>query len=333
MSSSMSIDSNNLMDQIEALTNTVNFMTLDNSILQKYIDKKTIELGNDDDDKKKKKNKKQTQTTLTPEQKCEIASCIHDDLIVEIDSHRKQSEKMIETLRAVLEETEIRIGELKRDAYEFKRDVVVGAENVRTGKIVAEKVSRYFEDKLKSVDAIIEKLRLKNVTLKSQINRVETQLSHKDEVGDVLHYIDFHQLQIENKQYIAKIDEKNEELLNVKLTAGRTIQALNEYKKKLNDKLELSQWLKNEISTKQVMLEKIQKDLSRANKEVKVENHQKNHLRQTLEEASEMPKIEDYISQKKDMYELETILKTWRKKVEIMEMAAKQKGRATGMGK
>jgi hypothetical protein len=26
----------------------------------------------------------------------------------------------------VLEETEIRIGELKRDAYEFKRDVVAG---------------------------------------------------------------------------------------------------------------------------------------------------------------------------------------------------------------
>jgi len=32
-------------------------------------------------------------------------------------------------------------------------------------------------------------------------------------MGDVLHYIDFHQLQIENKQYMARIEEKNAQLL------------------------------------------------------------------------------------------------------------------------
>jgi acyl dehydratase len=40
----------------------------------------------------------------------------------------------------VLDETETRIAELKKDAYEFKRDVVVGGENPRTGRTVAEKV-------------------------------------------------------------------------------------------------------------------------------------------------------------------------------------------------
>ena len=35
---------------------------------------------------------------------------------------------------------ETRIAELKKDAYEFKRDVVVGGENPRTGRTVAEKV-------------------------------------------------------------------------------------------------------------------------------------------------------------------------------------------------
>lgn len=47
---------------------------------------------------------------------------------------------------------------------------------------------------------MIEKLRLKNATLKTHIKKVEVQLKHKEEMGDVLHYIDFHQLQIENKQ-------------------------------------------------------------------------------------------------------------------------------------
>ena len=34
---------------------------------------------------------------------------------------KMNSEKLIDTLRAVLEETDIRIAELKKDAYEFKR--------------------------------------------------------------------------------------------------------------------------------------------------------------------------------------------------------------------
>jgi hypothetical protein len=33
-------------------------------------------------------------------------------------------------------------------------------------------------------------------------HQVEAQLKQKEEMGDVLHYIDFHQLQIENKQCV-----------------------------------------------------------------------------------------------------------------------------------
>ena len=37
-----------------------------------------------------------------------------------------------------------------------------------------------------------------------------------------------------------------------------------------------------------------------------------------------MPNIEDYIMQKREMYELETQLTNWQKKVDIMEMAARK---------
>lgn len=49
-------------------------------------------------------------------------------------------------------------------------------------------------------------------------------------MGDVLHYIDFHQLQIENKQYVQKIEERNQELLQLKMTTGNTVQVLNNLK-------------------------------------------------------------------------------------------------------
>jgi hypothetical protein len=34
--------------------------------------------------------------------------------------------------------------------YEFRREIVIGGESARTGKIVAEKVIRYFEEKLRA---------------------------------------------------------------------------------------------------------------------------------------------------------------------------------------
>ena len=299
-------------------------MRLENSVYQRYNEKKLIELGPDEDDKKKKKVKKALVTTLTVDQKVEITNLIYEDLQAEIEANRKNSEKMVDTLRAVLEETEIRIGELKRDAYEFKRDVVVGAENARTGKIMAERVTRYFEDKLKQIDAIIEKLRLKNSTLKTQMNKIESQLAQKEEIGDVLHYIDFHQLQIENKQYVAKIEERNDELLTVKLSTGKTIQALNEYKRRLNEKLEEAEWLQNEVASKRTQLAKLGRESNRVEKDVRTEKRQRNRLRQQIEEALEMPAVEDYILQKRAMYELVSQLNNWKKKVEILEMAAKK---------
>ena len=150
---------------------------------------------------------------LTIEQKCETANAQLDQQKKEMEETKKSSERLVDTLKAVLEETDIRIGELKKDAYEFKRDIVVGAENMRTGRTMAEKVQKYMEDKLKSRDSMIDKLKLKNVTVKAQINKAEAQLKQKEEMGDVLHYIDFHQLQIENKKHVKDIDERNKKLL------------------------------------------------------------------------------------------------------------------------
>jgi len=52
-------------------------------------------------------------------------------------------------------------------------------------------------------------------------------LKQKEEMGEVLHAIDFDQLKIENAQYLAKIEERNAELLKLKVTAGKALQSLN----------------------------------------------------------------------------------------------------------
>ena len=49
-------------------------------------------------------------------------------------------------------------------------------------------------------------------------------------MGEVLHEVDFNQLKIENQQYLEKIDEKNQDLLRLKLMAGNVQQILNMHK-------------------------------------------------------------------------------------------------------
>ncbi|GMH46429.1 hypothetical protein TrRE_jg2820, partial [Triparma retinervis] len=192
-------------------------------------------------------------------------------------------------------------------------------------KTMAEKVVRYMEDKLRQREAMIEKLRLKNATLKTSKQKVEAQLRQKEEMGDVLHYIDFHQLQIENKQYVQRIDERNEELLKLKLTTGSTVQALNTLKNKLQSLLTESSWLTKEIKSRTDQLNKLEEDASAVQAELQSEARLKKKLGQEdSDQGSGMPQILDYVKQKKDMYEMEATLRNWERKVEIAEMAAKK---------
>lgn len=44
----------------------------------------------------------------------------------------------------------MRAAEIKKASYEFKRDIEQQAINRRTSKIIAERVVRYFEDKIRA---------------------------------------------------------------------------------------------------------------------------------------------------------------------------------------
>eukprot|EP00842_Homolaphlyctis_polyrhiza_P000574 jgi/Hompol1/1517/HPOL_000923-RA len=190
--------------------------------------------GKDGRREKKKKGEKVKEVDkpvlLTSEQKSEIATRELEELRDEIQHQKEEWGKIMDNYKAEIEEVEIRVSEIKKAMYEFKRDIVQQAVNQRTGKVIAERIVRYFEDKIRAKDAIIEKVRLKNVTLKVQKNKLHLQLKQKEEMGEVLHAIDFDQLQIENKQYLQKIEERNTELLKLKMTAGKTVQILNYYK-------------------------------------------------------------------------------------------------------
>ena len=153
-------------------------------------------------------------------------------------------------LRAITSGIKVRLVELRKETYAFQRDIVVSAEDARTGQIRAEKVLKYFEEQLHAKATLVDKLRLKNKAMKAHRIKMDAQVRHKEEQGDSLHSIDFHQLQIKNSQFNQKIKERNEELLKLKMTTGKTVQILNTLKRALNDLLAESKGLRKELREK-----------------------------------------------------------------------------------
>ena len=76
-------------------------------------------------------------------------------------------------------------------------------------------------------------------------------------MGEVLHEVDFSQLKIENQQFIEKIDERNQDLLRLKMTAGSTLSILNTYKKRMGIMMKESVRLKSDIASRDEILGRI----------------------------------------------------------------------------
>lgn len=263
-------------------------------------------------------------TSLTLEEKFRIANQEVEALSRDIDQTKKTSEQNLDILRALMEETDIRTAEVKRDAYEFRRDIVVGAENPRTGKTMAEKVLKYMEDKLTQKDMLINKLLMKNQAYKIAIKKSENAFKSKEETGDDLQYIDFHQLQIENQQFVQRIEEANQELLDLKRRSGKTVKILNNMKKKLSSLTTEAKFLEDEIKERKAMLAKTEHDIVKVVEEKETARKEHKKLRAQSRQTSEMPQVVDYVSQKAEEYELEAQKRNWERKVEIAETAAKR---------
>jgi hypothetical protein len=296
---------------------------------QDQVNDKAKELRRD----KKKKGEKQKEVDrpvlLTTDQKNEIATRELEELRDEIQRSKEDWARIIDNYKAEMEEVEIRITEIKKAIYEFKRDIEVQALNKRTGKVIAERVVRYFEDKIRAKEAVIEKIRLKNVTLKVQKNKLHMQLKQKEEMGEVLHAIDFDQLQIENKQYMQKIEERNAELLKLKMTAGNTMQTLNFHKvfddneKKLQNLTQEFQKLQIEIAQRKDLLSKLKVEEEMVLQE-KDKAQKLNKWLLTQMEEFKVPDVMDYVLVKASQHELQKKLKGWVRKVEITTMQAKR---------
>ena len=307
------------------------------------------------------------QGTLTDDELLEIGSKVLNLQLQETEEVRAKAGRLQTDLNAQIEACQLGAQDARKDMYEFKRDVIAAGENPRTGKIAAEKVLRYMDDKLLKRAMQLEKLHHKTATLKKKNKKAEANLHTKDDGGDVLHYIDFTQLKIENKQCVtrspppppslalpprrravvltplslrsthrrhaAKIDERNQSLLKLKMTTGKSIQALNNLKKHLHGMSNDEEWLRNEIADRRATLQRTRDETERTHAKIaslraasrKLDALSPTQLR--AKKKSNMPQVIDYVKQKKEVFELERAVANWQRKVDLGILARKQAAR------
>lgn len=230
---------------------------------------------------------------------------------------------MLERLKAILEGTDLSIAEIRKEAFDFGR-FLSAAENGRIGKYDAEKLSKYMFDKIKQKEAQIEKLQSKNVSYKVQILKAESQIKHKDEMGEDLKFIDFHQLQIENKKHVKDIDDRNKKLLKLKLDSGKIVQKLNHLKKNLGEAIKEQEELARKSHDYEVNLQRKKEDIKKTKRTMGKAKEKQKELRAMAQEFKDKPKPITFVVQKNTVKDLRQVRKNWERKIEIAELEARQ---------
>ena len=143
-------------------------------------------------------------------------------------------------------------------------------------------------------------------------------------MGDDLKFIDFHQLQIENKKHVKDIDERNKKLLSLKLNSGKTVQTLNSLKKKLQDAMRMQESINRDMRTKEDKQVRTKEDITKARKEIHVAKHKKKQQIAYKVQITNMPDPLKFVDQKNTAVDLRNSVKNWERKIEIAEVAAKK---------
>ncbi|XP_006148513.1 coiled-coil domain-containing protein 113 isoform X1 [Tupaia chinensis] len=259
---------------------------------------------------------------LNVEQKLELVQKELEDTKDEIRHMRANAERNLQHHEAIIEEAEIQWSEVQKAIHEFEKDVLKTISKKKGSILATQKVLKYIEDMNRRRDNMKDKLRLKNVSLKVQRKKMLLQLRQKEEVGEALHDVDFQQLKIENAQFLETIEAKNQDLIQLKLASGNTLQVLNAYKGRLHRAMEMHVNLDKEILLRNELLEKIERETIQVEEDrAKAEALNKRLRKQLVEFRA--PAVMMYVQEKIQSGELEKTIKMWERKVEIAEMSLK----------
>jgi len=154
-------------------------------------------------------------------QKLEIATSLLGDIQHDTAESKRLHQQKVDTINISLEEIELRLVDLEKDAFAFKRDVVVKVDNEAPNKANVERLLRYYQSRILSLESTLDRLYLQQSDQKRTLNKLLVQLKQRESVGSSFHFLDFHQLQIDTKKQVQQLTEKTNELARVKMQESK----------------------------------------------------------------------------------------------------------------
>ena len=114
-----------------------------------------------------------------------------NELRDELKRLQQQYDRTAMEMKRRLDDKELKAREIKEAFMDFKREILKGAENSRTGKPIPPKLIKSFEEGDRERDDEVEKLRLTNINRRNVLRKLEQTLRQKEKLADGLHLIDF----------------------------------------------------------------------------------------------------------------------------------------------
>lgn len=230
------------------------------------------------------------------------------------ENFEKTKDVSTDALLAQNQEVISNIKDIKMEVYELNRKINSVSDN-KNGRVRADIFAKFFEDKFKKLENMKKKYKEQIDNLNKQITIATNKILKKDSNNE-LQFIDFHQLQIENKKYVKEVDEKNKLLLKLKMTIGKITQDKNNYKQKLAKELTNLENNKKQIHSDVHEKGKIDLMIDKQNKISAERDKETNMLHNKLSKGGKL-EINHHVREKTIEKELLHILSNLKKKLEI----------------
>ncbi|NXG80063.1 CC113 protein, partial [Baryphthengus martii] len=255
---------------------------------------------------------------LTVEQKCELSEQELAEVKDKTQKIKEDLEQTLQNLEAVIEEADVWWTDVMKAIRDFEKDIISITSSKKGSIIAPEKLLRYMEEKNHQRDLLRAKLCSRNYLLKSYKKKLQQQLRQvHEQMGEIPREVHLQQPQVRSAKYQEKIDEKNQELLQLKLTSGKTVQVLNFYKRK--DTMEMSTSLMKDISPRKELLKKIESETALVEEQQAKAESMNWQLWSQLSDYG-VPSLLSYVQKQMAITDLRNSLRAWERKVVVAEV-------------
>ena len=269
------------------------------------------------------KFRKRKMPSFPTSKKLEMATTVIEQLENDIKSEEKHSINQIAEIKARQVQIGIREKEIDKEIAAFQREIMEEGRDERSGKVIGEKLLKWYDDTIKSKDTKIGKLRLKRDSMKSQIARTRARLKQKVEMGERLQQVDYDQLKIDHEGYQAEIQKLSQDLAHLQKVSSSVVSRLNNARNALAQEENQCRLMEQSINQKQNAIDKYVREARQVeddHKKIKLTNEDLSNKKTEYR----VPDVADYIQKKAQIYELSKTIKNWERKVQLAEMNVKR---------